>query len=521
MPIYSFDRFQLDSDKFELCDNDRVIELEPRAFRLLLLLIEAEGRLVSKTQIFREVWMNRNVSDDSLYYQVKALRRALDDKSRPYRVIATVHGEGLQIRSEITQQSESSDSTAVIPKPVLSHIQEDQLINRAPRVAALPLKVFTENPEFQTLALGIPDEILASLSTLHSLEVIARASSFQYVSIETPLSVIAKKLEADYCLSGLLEDNKGKFVISVELAEAVQKKVVWSERYIVPKGGIYEVRQDIVVAVAAAIDEAIIESEAKKARLRDPATLSAWQSYHVGMSQIFGRDQKNWTSAKQSFQQAIGLDPQFARALAGLSQASWLQMREQKDIAPERLLLLLKSAEDAIEADPSDPFSNLVKARAMWLRGNLDEAITWFKRSIKLSPSFAPAHGAGGTFLAMSEQLDDAMSSLETYIKLSPLDPELGRAFVMLGAVKGLNGDMEDAAQWAEKAILKEMSSFSVLQIALTIFHAADKNERAADIAAILHKMRDSAEFGKLTSMLPMGPRFVEFGKEAMAAYNL
>ncbi|MGA8261957.1 MAG: alpha/beta fold hydrolase [Arenicellales bacterium] len=106
--IYRFNDYRLDSDAFEIRRGSERLEVEPQVLQLLILLVENRGRIVSREQVFAEIWKDRVVSDAALSSRIKSARRLLGDDGVRQRFIRTVYGRGFRFVAEVSTQQESS-----------------------------------------------------------------------------------------------------------------------------------------------------------------------------------------------------------------------------------------------------------------------------------------------------------------------------------------------------------------------------------------------------------------------------
>src|SRR5262245_30816706 len=105
---YRFDRAVLQPSQRRLLLDDKVVPLAPRAFDLLVLLVERAGRLVTKDEVFERVWAGLVVEENNLQVQVSALRKVLGAAA-----IETVSGQGYRFRPNVTEDAAQSPATAV------------------------------------------------------------------------------------------------------------------------------------------------------------------------------------------------------------------------------------------------------------------------------------------------------------------------------------------------------------------------------------------------------------------------
>jgi predicted ATPase/DNA-binding winged helix-turn-helix (wHTH) protein len=143
--IYRFDDCELDPDRVVLRRAGTVVPVEPQVFEVLRHLVEQRGRVVSKEELFDEVWGSRFVSESALTSRIKSARRAVGDDGTRQGVIRTVHGKGYQLVADVTDVDDevapddrtepSADplpatAIATLPLPMHTLIGRDELLDR-------------------------------------------------------------------------------------------------------------------------------------------------------------------------------------------------------------------------------------------------------------------------------------------------------------------------------------------------------------------------------------------------------
>lgn len=123
--IYLFDHFKVDSTSFEVWRDEARLEVQPQVMELLIMLIENRGRVVSREEIFNQIWKNRVVSDTTLSSRIKSLRKLLGDDGVQQKFIRTIHGRGFRFHAEVAETRDiqfapaenlKSPSTFKLPK---------------------------------------------------------------------------------------------------------------------------------------------------------------------------------------------------------------------------------------------------------------------------------------------------------------------------------------------------------------------------------------------------------------------
>jgi TolB-like protein len=456
--IYQFDPFELDMARFELRKDGEVLPLEPQVFALLAYLIEHRERLVSKDEIFEKLWDGRVVTDSALASRVKSARKVLGDSGKAQRFIKTIHGKGLRFVAEARVARDPSVVLQVDSASDAIQTQADDPsaasnASRQPSIAVLPFRAVGEPGRYDTIAEGLPHELITELARLRWLLVIARGSSFRFREQDLDLREVGKILGVRYCLSGSVEVSGQQLAITTELVDTRSGEVVWAERYSGYVDDIHEVRTEIRSKILTSLEIQIPLHEAAGARLISSDNLDAWSAYHLGLQHLYRFNQNDNSAATALFQRAVDQDPGFARAHAGLSFVHFQTafMRQTDDVSGE-ITLARSCAQRGLDIDPLDPFVNFTMGRSYWLESDLERARSWLERATSLSPNYAQGIYAlawtntiAGAELDGREQIDHAM-------RLSPLDPLY---YAMLGA-RGFThiarGEYAEAVEWTDRA---------------------------------------------------------------------
>lgn len=448
---YEFGDFRIDLSRQELSRSGIAVEVEPKVLKLIELLIENRGRLVSKRELLDAIWDGRAVSDAALSTCIKSARRAVDDSGSEQSVIKTVHRKGFRWVAAVRTVAQ------VVSTPAGSDLDaEEQLWTESatrPSIAILPFDAVGGSGEASVLSEAIPHELIATIARLRWIKVIARGSSFQFCSETRDLEDIRRRLGVRYCLTGSVEVLGSNVLVSVVLSDTEDGGVIWADRFRASMDDIHEVRETIIAQVIFAVEMQIPLSEATKARLRCPENIDAWATYHLGLQSLYRFDEKENDRAVAMFRRAIELEPGFARAHAGLSFAhfktAFMHYSSDRGAAVNAAQ---GAAERAIELDPMDPFANFNMGRSMWLTGDLEAAKSWLTRSTSLSPNFAQGIYARAWTETVSGSNGVGMRLSDEARILSPIDPLL---YAMLGtralalAAAGRDGE---AAAYAEQA---------------------------------------------------------------------
>ncbi len=290
------------------------------------------------------------------------------------------------------------------------------------RVAVLPLKNMSPDPNDEYFADGMTEEIITALSSVTGLTVIARTSIMQYKTAPKRISEVGRELSVGTVVEGSVRKSGTKIRITVQLINAVNEGHLWAQNYDKQLDDVFTVQSEVAERVAEALKVRLVESQ--KARLERGATADpeAHNLYLKGTFYWNKRTPEALGKAVELFEKAIARDPTFALGHAGLALA-YNVMASNFDFAPDEYYPKAKDA--ALHALSID--NDLAEAHVV-LAGlfeaydrDLGRAELEFKRAIELNPSYPSAHQWYAQLLAMEGRLDEYYVEVRKALELSPL----------------------------------------------------------------------------------------------------
>jgi TolB-like protein len=482
--IYTFGNLLLDVGARELRRGDAIVRLEPQVFDLLCLLIENRERVVTRDEIVERIWEGRIVSDAAVSSRVKSARQAIGDDGERQQLIRTHHGVGFRFVGVVVGGADPATAS----ESASMRCEESPAPSR-PSIAVLPFRLIGVADRYAAIADALPHDLIVELSRLHWLTVIARGSSFQFRGPDAAAGKVKAALGVRYVLTGAVEITGRRLLVSVEVSEADDGAVVWSEAYRGEIGAVHEIRAGIATAVVAALELRIPLAEARRA-LTGPQNLDAWAAYHLGLTQMYRFDREGADRAVDFFQQAISREPDFARAHAGLSfahfEGAFLSFAADRTAAVEQAR---HYAEASLALDPLDPFCNLVMGRAAWLTGDLEGALPWLDRAVELSPNYAQGKYSNAWTRTLLGEGAKGQALVDAAVALSPLDPLL---YGMLG-VRAFShmvlDEPAEAARWGERAA-RAPRAHPLIELIAAVGHGLNGDEERAGAWAASAAMR-------------------------------
>jgi DNA-binding SARP family transcriptional activator/TolB-like protein len=314
---------------------------------------------------------------------------------------------------------------------------------------------------------GLTEDIITRLAKLRVLFVIARGTVYALRDRGIDAQEAGRLLNVEYVASGSVRRQEGRISVVVELVETEGARIVWTDELTGAVDDTFSVLDAIVDRIVAAIAEEIETAECNRAILKPPSSLDAWEAYHRGLWHMYRFNGTDNREAERLFQDAIRLDPTFARAYAGLSFTHF--QNAFLDLTPDRarqIELAFESAGRSVGADDRDPAAHWALGRALWLRGVESESFAELGRSIELSPNFALGHYTLGFVHSQAGDPRTAIAATNHSRALSPFDP-LQFAMLASRALAHVRlGELEEAADWAVKATGRPNAHAHILAIA-------------------------------------------------------
>jgi len=303
------------------------------------------------------------------------------------------------IRGAATQQSETSNSIAVLP---FSNLSTDA------------------NNEY--FCDGLAEELLNALAKIDHLKVAARTSAFSFKGKNTNVSEIGKKLGVKTVLEGSVRRSGSHLRITVQLVNASDGYQLWSERYDRELQDIFDVQDEITRAIVDALKLKLFTDEKAALFKRYTDNTEAYQLYLQGRYCYNKYTPDYFQKGIEYFEKAIELEPEYAPAYAGLG-FCYGSLFYFGSVAPHQILPKWRALIDkALEIDDR-------LADAYLSRASIEFYYDWdfakteldYQQAIELNPNSPDAHWRYGHFLANCERFDEAIKESERAIELDPL----------------------------------------------------------------------------------------------------
>ncbi len=313
-------------------------------------------------------------------------------------------------------------------------------------IAVLPFDDMSPEGDQEYMSDGIAEEILNLLAKVPDLRVVSRSSAFAFKGKDLTIPAIAAKLDASYVLEGSVRKAGNQLRITAQLIEAGSDTHRWSETYDRELVDVFDIQDDIAATVVEELKSTLLGNAPKSTRIDEEAYTLVLQARYVWWRRAEGDEQK----ALELYQQAVDIDPNYARAWTGLVSPYLVAIQRNRIGREEGLRRAREAVEKALELDPES-----AEARV-----RLGQVLSWY-----------PEHKS------------DFFRQFETAYQLDPNNP------LVLGVIArqaGREGRIDDLVDFYDKAAaLDPMSAIWPLNkgAALVLFRRADEAEPAIRLA--------------------------------------
>lgn len=511
--FYEFGPFRIDVLKRRLLRDGEVIRLTPKAFDLLLVLVEESGKTVEKDELLDRVWPGTAVEENNLNQNITALRKSLGDSRHESQYIATIPGIGYRFvadvrkvedepaasREEVIQPPASARPSRVfryallIVVPLLLAALAYALYRReAPRppmssIMVLPLENISGNAAEEYFADGMTDAVIGDLAKISGLHVISRTSSMHYKGTKKSLPEIAGEINVDAIVEGTVQRSGDRVVVRTQLIHAPTDRHLWVGDYTRDVRDVLDLQSEIARAVAQEVRIQMTPDEQARFASRRPVRPKAYDDYLQGRYLYWNkRTEENLNKAIALFQSAIKEDESYAPAYVGLADcynslgsvqvASMppLEARRQAEEAATKALQLdsgiaeaygalgfvkhynwdwtaaEKNLKRAIELNPSYANAHNFYANYLMSRGRIDESLAASNRARELDPFSLAISAQRGFLFENARRYDEAIEQLRNVIAM---DSTHYQALWFIGHTYAADKQFDEAVAAAEKAV--------------------------------------------------------------------
>jgi TolB-like protein len=426
MAWIQFHEFELNDQTYELRKNGVPANIQQQPARILALLVQSEGALVSRAQIRSAIWGEETFVDfeQGLNFCIRQIRQVLNDNAYRPQFLETLPRLGYRFIAPIERVRETK-------------VQPDR--SRL-RIAILPIRYLEGDAEDYFTA-GLTEDLISALSRLDSerLRVVTGPRLHTNEIDDAGLDRLQRELTLDYLLRISVRRSVETIRISVRLHDLKDRSVLWSETYDRKSSDLLAVQDEVTRQVSQSLALELLPQSAAGPKKHAPSA-AAYYAYLKGRYFWHKMTNDATCSSLAHFSEAIAIDPKFAPAYAGLADC-YAQMGSVPVPMMKPLDALAKARpllERAMELD-----SSLVEAHCTlgiikcWFELDWNGADRSFQMALSLDPSNVAALLWRSVLLTSFGRHQESIASVQRALECEPLSPVVNAYLGMARANAG------------------------------------------------------------------------------------
>lgn len=499
--LYEFGPFQLDPPERQLlCDGQR-IALSPKAFDLLLALVDRSGHLIQKEELLKLVWPDSFVEEGNLAVTISLLRKALNDDRGQHRYIETVSKKGYRFVADVKRHDDSEPAipatvlmTAVAPKPIpdvvpMPRVSETRPARRkvnfsaiswissatllmvvgaiaftlhratasAPNnsqihsLAVLPFQTLGMPAPDRYLEIGMTDAVITKLANTRKIIVRPTSAMQQYAGTQLTPQAVGREQGVDAVLEGRIQRIDDRVRVTVQLIRVQDGVQLWADTFDRQFTDIFALEDSLSEMAAQSIGLQLTGEENKRFNKRSTDNPAAYEAYMKGRFFWNKRTDASLKKGLDYFRDAIHLDPAFAEAYVGVAD-SYATLGLYAVLPPKQAFPAAKDAGSrALQMD-----NTLAAAHAtlgfiyFYYEWNPSLSSDEFQRALLANPHYAMGHSWYAESLAARGQFSEAVAEAHRALQDDPLSMIIGSN---AGWTYALAGQYEQAVETLKKAM--------------------------------------------------------------------
>jgi DNA-binding winged helix-turn-helix (wHTH) protein/TolB-like protein len=481
--LYEFGEFRLDAQRRALRKGGATVPLTPKAFDVLLLLIQNTGRIVTKDELMKAVWPDSFVEESNLTQTIFMVRKALDETS-DRRYILTVQGRGYrfvgELESTVSLFVDSKVEICETPQPLSQSAEQGELpklsLVRPTRsrtnrlillsstafviflsvialwkfvhirsgnqpsltrrsLAILPLQNSGQDRSSDFLGFSLADVLITKLAYVSSLSVRPSAAIEKYRGVAIDLQKVAADLKVDTLLTGSFIRDGDNLRITYQLVDAKTEKIRGQ--------GVIDLKYDNLLAVQDKFTSQLISelqlslspSEAERMKPENPVNPLAYEYFLQGLD---FHGQHKFPLAIKMLEKSTEIDPNYAPAWAYLG-ASYNSDAAFELGGHEQYRRAQAAYEHALAIRSNLLDAQIFLANLLIDTGKVEQAVPLLRDALKTNDNYAAAHWELGYAYRFAGMLEESVAECERARQLDPLVKANGsalNAYLYLGQYK-------------------------------------------------------------------------------------
>jgi TolB-like protein/Tfp pilus assembly protein PilF len=419
--ILRFGVFELDMRARELRKQGVHIKLQDQPFRVLTLLLERPGELVSREQLRSQIWRSNTFIDfdNGLNTSINKLREALGDSADTPRFIETLPRRGYRLIAPV----ERSDRNGQFKEPRDGAIES---------VAVLPFVNDSGDSNAEYLSDGITESLINNLSQLPNLRVMARSTVFRYKGKDADPQEAGNDLHVRAVLIGRLLQHVNMLIVRAELMDVTTGAQLWGGQFNRKAEDVFALQDDLSREIAEKLRLRLTGDEKQRLAKRYTENPDAYRLYLQGRYHWNKRSPEGSLRALEYFGKAVDTDPVYALAYAGLAdtytQLSFFNVFPPCEVMPRARV----EAEKALQIDNALGEAHVVLGYISFTY-DFDWGLAGkqFDEALALNPAYTRSQSHYSFYLSSVGRSREAIALANSARQLDPVSPAMSHSLAV------------------------------------------------------------------------------------------
>jgi DNA-binding winged helix-turn-helix (wHTH) protein/TolB-like protein len=468
--LYEFAGFRLDPGQHLLVHNGKAINLTPKAFELLLVLIQSNGRLLAKDELMKKLWPNSFVEEANLTVNISALRKSLGDFPDGRELIETVPKMGYRFLGTVTElleettpgrgakgpvvrlplnetasPDEISPNSAAEPPPksdrkarrlllfltvtlaitaaALFYSLYRQGSRQSPvtelprRLAIIPFQNLRHDPDSDFLGYSLADAVITKLGYIQALRVRPSYAVAKYRNSTIEIQKVATELNVDTLLMGNFIRDGDDLRITCQLVDAGSNSILWKGAFDLKYENLLTVHDRVAQDIIKGMAVNLSPSEVEQLKPDKPVNPEAYEFYLRGVD-LYSRDM--FPLAVKMLERSAQIEPTHALTWAYLGR-SYNASASFEFGGREHYSKAQAAFEKALALQPALIDARIYLANFFTDTGKVEQAVPLLREALRTNPDHAEVHWELGYAYRFAGMLRQSAEECALARELDPL----------------------------------------------------------------------------------------------------
>jgi len=463
--LYEFDKFRCDPAEQLLCREGKPVSLTPKAFEILVTLVQSNGRLLTKEELMQRVWPDSFVEEANLTVNISALRKILGETSAGQQYIETVPKRGYRflvpvreikgengspgpaVESEVNppqglpgpaarksphDEAQSSPRkatwrTVVVPVILLAFVaiatyfyqasfSHRQIAPPPRRLAILPFRNLGQNPNSDFLGLSLADAVISKLGYVSALTVRPSYATEKYRNQTIDIKKVASELNVDTLLTGGFIHDGDDLRITCQLIDVKTENLLWKGAFDLRYDKLLTVQDNVAQQIIKGLELSLSPSEAERLKPDEPVDPLAYEYYLRGVD-LYTRN--DFPTAIKMLERSAEIGPNYAMTWAYLGRAYHANASFHFG-GSEQYRKAQSAFERALALQPTQIEARIYMANHFTDTGRVEEAVPLLREALRTNPNHAEIHWELGYAYRFAGMLKESVAESEQARQLDP-----------------------------------------------------------------------------------------------------